>query len=122
MHAAAKYTRDNPDNYYLVKLIMGQSDFAGNTATQYGKNHEALARKLYSKAMKTHKSFKVKPAGLFINRNMPIIRASPDGIVTCKCCGKGLLEIKCPFKATVRLQTTEEVALTGKYHIYMRYF
>ena len=23
--------------------------------------------------------------------------ASPDGIVQCDCCGKGVVEIKCPF-------------------------
>ena len=23
--------------------------------------------------------------------------ASPDGIVNCKCCGRGVLEIKCPY-------------------------
>ena len=25
------------------------------------------------------------------------IRATPDGFVTCTCCGDGLVEIKCPF-------------------------
>ena len=27
----------------------------------------------------------------------PYLGASPDGIVNCNCCGKGVLEVKCPF-------------------------
>lgn len=28
---------------------------------------------------------------------MPFVRASPDGLVSCDCCGSGGLEIKCPY-------------------------
>ena len=28
----------------------------------------------------------------------PFLAATPDGVVSCSCCGEGLLEIKCPFK------------------------
>ena len=28
---------------------------------------------------------------------MLFLGASPDGIVSCKCCGKGVIEVKCPF-------------------------
>ena len=27
----------------------------------------------------------------------PYLGASPDGIINCNCCGKGVLEVKCPF-------------------------
>jgi len=27
----------------------------------------------------------------------PFIGASPDGIISCLCCGKGVVEVKCPF-------------------------
>ena len=33
---------------------------------------------------------------LFIDVARPYIGVSPDGIISCKCCGNGLLEIKCP--------------------------
>ena len=36
-------------------------------------------------------------AGLFIDPYRPFLGASPDGIVNCKCCGKGVIEIKCPL-------------------------
>lgn len=118
MHTAAGYTKDDSDNY-IVKLIMGESSFFGNSATEYGKKIEAVARKCYKISMKHHKSLKIKLAGLFINNDNPILRCSPDGVVTCKCCGTGLLEIKCPYKTSVRSKSPEEVAVDGKYHIYI---
>ena len=36
--------------------------------------------------------------GLHIDTDHPYLAATPDGIVSCDCCGTGLLEIKCPFK------------------------
>ena len=44
-----------------------------------------------------HENFKISNAGLFIDDTHPFLRASPDGMVKCSCCGKGVLEIKCPF-------------------------
>jgi hypothetical protein len=36
--------------------------------------------------------------GFAINSQHPFLGATPDGIISCDCCGKGALEIKCPFK------------------------
>ena len=36
-------------------------------------------------------------AGLHVDVQYPYMGASPDGIINCECCGKGVLEIKCPF-------------------------
>ena len=33
----------------------------------------------------------------FISPNVPFLGASPDGLVSCDCCGFSVLEIKCPF-------------------------
>lgn len=33
-----------------------------------------------------------------IDHKNPFLGASPDGIINCACCGRGVLEIKCPFK------------------------
>lgn len=119
IHKAAHYSGDVEDNY-VVQLIMGTATFKGNLATQYGQQHEAVARKLYTIQMKKkHISLKVKPTGIFINKDNPILRSSPDGIVTCKCCGTGVAEIKCPYKNSVRSKTAKEIAVDGKYHIYV---
>ena len=45
----------------------------------------------------THTEFRVSDSGLVINPQWPCFGASPDGIVSCKCCGRGVLEIKCPY-------------------------
>ncbi len=35
--------------------------------------------------------------GLQINPQYPHLAASPDGLVSCDCCGNGVIEIKCPY-------------------------
>lgn len=91
---------------------MGKSTFAGNSDTKYGIKHEPVARKLYEKALKnSHKDARVVTSGLVIQEENPVVRASPDGIVSCKCCGKGLLEIKCPSK--YKFLSAEEIVRDG---------
>ena len=53
-----------------------------------------LIQKKPSKVMKTSKSWK---QDFFIDPSKPYLGASPDSIVNCKCCGKGVLEVKCPY-------------------------
>ena len=47
-----------------------------------------------------HELFECHPAWLAVNPNHPhlLIGASLDGLISCTCCGVGLLEIKCPYK------------------------
>ena len=60
--------------------------------------HEDVAVKDYCLKMKTqHVDFKCKKSGFCINSNYPYIGASPDAIISFKCCGTGVLEVKCPF-------------------------
>lgn len=44
-----------------------------------------------------HMSFNYEKCGLIIDSKQHFIAASPDGLVHCDCCGKGLAEFKCPF-------------------------
>ena len=46
---------------------------------------------------KKHVNLTVQDSGLLINPQWPFMRVSPDGILSCTCCGKGTLEIKCPY-------------------------
>jgi len=117
LHQAARYKGSDPDNY-VVRCIMGKLKFSGNKATDYGLKYEALARKLYEKYMKSsHQWLKVMSSGLLISKDNPLLRASPDAIVSCKCCGKGLVEIKCPYSEKFKKLTREEIAQEGKYHL-----
>jgi len=42
-----------------------------------------------------HKDVKVELCGLFVMQIKSFIGASSDTVVSCSCCGKGVLEIKC---------------------------
>ena len=45
-----------------------------------------------------HSFFKAsKPSGVAHMMKWPYMGATPDGKVTCSCCGTGILEIKCPY-------------------------
>ena len=65
---------------------------------RWGCAHEKDGLSAYtSTAAKDHLSLKVTECGLYVDPEQPYLGASPDGIVTCTCCGKGLVERKCPF-------------------------
>ena len=83
-----------------IKSIVQYSNYNLSTRPlQWGKEHEDDARLDYTEVMKTsHNNFSVKPSGLVIDPLHPFLAASPDGIIECQCCGRGLLEIKCSFK------------------------
>ena len=49
------------------------------------------------KQEKQHSKLQMVEPGLFISMERPYIGASPDAIVSCECCGKGVVEVKCPF-------------------------
>ena len=45
-----------------------------------------------------HRNFTVAKSGLCLHFEYPHLGATPDGFVSCDCCGEVLLEIKCPYK------------------------
>ena len=65
---------------------------------KHGISSEPHAKVCYKRVMRSsHKQFQVDETGLHVNKEKPFIAASPDLIVSCKCCGKGVCEIKCPL-------------------------
>ena len=64
-----------------------------------GCQNEATAYKRYvAQHSQQHTNLQVQLCGLHISTDHPYLAATPDGTVSCDCCGEGLLEIKCPFK------------------------
>ena len=102
-----------PDN--LVKRIVGyvSYDLSKKEAVKWGIQHEDECRQAYS-SHQTHQhiNFKTELSGFAINSQHPFLGATPDGIISCDCCGKGALEIKCPFKH--RDKTVQQVVTTDK--------
>ena len=60
---------------------------------------EEEARQHYLEEMKRlgPKDVKVQPCSLLVMQNKSFIGKIPDAVVSFSCCGKGLLEIKCPY-------------------------
>lgn len=94
----------------LIKQICYPEAFRfTSTATQWGCQHEKPAREAYMKIMHNlHEDFTVEDSGLVLNSEWPHLGASPDGFVSCACCGRGVVEIKCPY--THRHDEVETVA------------
>ena len=69
-----------------------------SVACSYGCKHEDAARKEYTYEMKRkHAEFTITETGLVLDPLYPFLGATPDGLISCDCCGKGVLEIKCPY-------------------------
>ena len=67
-------------------------------ATSWGLDHESEARARYFEQTKDqHSDFTMSSSGLVLNPEWPHLGASPDGIVNCSCCGRGVLKVKCPY-------------------------
>ena len=67
-------------------------------AISWGCSHEEQGYNSYRNIMiQNHPDFQLAKSGLIITTEFPFIGAFPDGLVLCSCCGKGCVEIKCPF-------------------------
>ena len=67
-------------------------------ATEWGIEKEEIARQAYLEiASRKHQSLTLSTTGLCVNPLYPHLGASPDALISCECCGEGIVEIKCPF-------------------------
>ena len=96
-----------------MSLIRGicypESNQFKSTATMWGCEHEKVALEIYKRKADTqHTDVEVLASGLVIDTSYPHMGASPDGIIQCICCGKGVIEIKCPYSCRDKtfLETT----------------
>ncbi|WAR07526.1 hypothetical protein MAR_017484 [Mya arenaria] len=94
----------------LVNSILGKDKPVKTKAMKHGIALEAFAKKEYKKIMKkTHKKFSSINTGLQISADKPFLAASVDLETSCKCCGEGLCEIKCPETIKDQKQPHENV-------------
>lgn len=67
-------------------------------ALKYGRTMEVNAvNNFFEVESLNHKDLKISDCGLFLDVSQPFIGASPDRIVTCSCCPRACLEVKCPY-------------------------
>lgn len=96
MHQVVKA---GPSPASLVKSICYPEEMAFmSAATSWGKKQEGAARARYAaEATSGHPGLTITDSGLVINPTWPWLGASPDGLLSCQCCGLGVLEVKCPY-------------------------
>jgi hypothetical protein len=84
----------------LINTIMNYTNCDFETeAIKWGEDHKNQARKCFSSLLNSdHQNVEWCLSGLVVSKERSYIGGSPDGIVSCLCCGEGVLEIKCPFK------------------------
>ena len=92
----------------LIKQICYPGSFKFKTqSTCWGLEHEKQAIADYCAHNKdSHSCLTFTKSGLVINSAYPHLGATPDGIVQCMCCGKGVVEVKCPY-TTVRTRVSK---------------
>ena len=65
---------------------------------RWGCTHEKDAVETYTQQAKSdHHNLRISECGFFIDTQYPYVGASPDGIIECDCCGRVVLEVKCPY-------------------------
>ena len=52
-----------------------------------------------TKLTSVHSNFVIESCGFIISQQNSILGTPPDALVTCMCCGPGVLEVKCPWCA-----------------------
>lgn len=105
------------DNYITREILNDKSNALNTNAIMYGRQNEIIAKQLFFDMYShDHVNAKMKPCGLNISVDHPFLGASPDAYLYCKCCGKGLVEVKCSYSQ--RNETPYDVASDPNYHLY----
>ena len=83
----------------LIDSLLGTVKIPENLpALKYGREMEAKAKEEHQKLFeKQHQDTTYRECGIFIHKKKQYLGASPDLLIECSCCGKGVLEIKCPL-------------------------
>ena len=82
----------------LVASVMGYYGEANSAAIRWGKKRERVARSIFKNVeRKKHQKLEIHDCGLVLSGITPVVGASPDGVVCCKCHKPRVLEIKYPW-------------------------
>ncbi len=87
-----------PSKSLIKRICYPENSKFSSVATEWGVKNEKTAIAEYKcRQMKSHSGFSVSSSGFVMHSSYTHIGASPDSIATCSCCGKGVIEVKCPF-------------------------
>lgn len=99
INTICKKGKENTDCSSLIKTIMCYEKVNPNIkALKYGRETESIAvNDFINSYKKKHSDVKSECCGMFIDKENVFLSASPDLLISCSCCGDGLLEVKCPL-------------------------
>ena len=95
----------------LVETLQGLNVPSENvTALKYGRNIEHIVKQKFVKMFqKKHKVAHYRECGLFIDEQYQFLGATPDLLLECACCGKGVLENKCLYSILNEIPSAENL-------------
>lgn len=107
-HKSCKFSGNSSCSESFVKSVMKYEDTQPHVpAVKRGIDNESKAKVSSSNLLKSqHTNFAVTLLGRVVRSDYAHFGASPDGIINCDCWGKGVLEIKCPYKYRDGLQNS----------------
>ena len=96
--AAVRTDITQPSQSLIKSICYPENARFKTSATEWGCSHErdALTEYQVQKELE-HSGWTIKRSGLVVSCEFPFLGASPDSIVSCDCCGTGVVEAKCPF-------------------------
>lgn len=111
---------DNPALSIIKKICHPNSAPINTPAISWGREKESEAIKAYTDTITAmHSDCTVTRTGMKICVDKPFIGASPDAIISCKCHGTGVVEVKCPYTfrdtSVLDMLTNKECCLTDSY-------
>lgn len=96
--AVVKTNKSDPSQRLVKSICYPDSNGFTSLATKWGRDNEKMARDVFMNEIgPVHDNSMITDSGLVISQTNPFIRASPDGVFTCDCCGSACIEIKCPY-------------------------
>ncbi len=121
--AISRTSITKPAKSLVEEIITRKRTNSKIPALLWGVENEETARMCYKNiAIQNHDKFVLSITGLHINVCFPHLGASPDGLITCSCCGNGVLEIKCPFSVSNSLPTDSKYIEDNKLSCKHDYF
>lgn len=89
----------------ILKSLLGHTCVNPNLKPlKHGRETEPVAVHCYLDAYKKcHENVAYSECGMFIDKSDIFLAATPDLLISCSCCGEGLLEVKCPLVPECKL-------------------
>ena len=101
LKAVVSTSADNPAKSLIKKLCYPEAYKFSSAATTWGCQHEEDAiEEFLDQFYLGHSDVTFDRCGLSLSKLHPFMGASPDGIVSCSCHEKSLIEVKCPYSCS----------------------